>query len=70
MNIFKRRIIVLLIMLFATKAFAVNFNPGNYEVTNWMEIPGQGRVNEEKHVECITENDLKMGGYKESGCTL
>jgi hypothetical protein len=66
----KQIIIITLIMLINNTSFAINFNPGNYEVTNWMEIPGQGRMNEERHVECITEKDLKMGGYKESGCTL
>jgi len=71
MNIIQTGMIIFLfIILCANKSLAVNFNPGNYEVTNWMEIPGTGRVNEEKHVECITEKDLRLEGYKESGCKL
>lgn len=49
---------------------AVNFVPGNYEVKNWMEIPGRGRGKYERQVVCLSEHNYKWPNDKDSGCTL
>ncbi len=48
----------------------INFNPGNYEVTNWMELPWRGRSKQEKDVHCLGNSDIGWKMYRESGCEL
>lgn len=71
MNVVRTIIISLLLIIFSVgEILAIDFKEGNYEITNWMEIPGKGRSKEENQVQCLTENDLGWKMYRETPCKL
>lgn len=47
---------------------AINFNPGNYEIKNWIELPGGGSGWGEKQLQYLTEDDIISKLFSESGC--
>ena len=63
-------ILFFLIIFGVGESLAISFKEGNYEITNWMEIPGKGRGKEEKINQCLTENDLGWKMYREAPCKL
>ena len=63
-------ILFLLIIFGVGESLAISFKEGNYEITNWMEIPAKGRIKEEKKNQCLTENDLGWKMYREAPCKL
>lgn len=72
------RIAILLSIIFISSQGAafgidfsgINFNPGYYEIANWIEMPGKEAAMNEKHNECLTAGDLSPEKYRESGCSL
>jgi pentatricopeptide repeat protein len=47
---------------------ATNFSPGNYEIRNWIELPGGGSGRAEKQLQYLTEEDIISKLYGDSGC--
>jgi hypothetical protein len=47
---------------------AINFKPGNYEIKNWIELPGGGSSKAEEQLQYLTENDIISIWGNESGC--
>lgn len=57
----------LLTVFVVNDAPAINFNPGNYEIKNWIELPG-GSGSGERQLQYLTENDIISKLFSESGC--
>lgn len=51
-------VILFLIVLTVKDSSATNFNPSNYEIKNWLEVPGGGSIWGERRLQYITKDDL------------
>jgi hypothetical protein len=64
------KIVQLFLFAFALTTFAaydsaaMNFSPGNYEIKNWMELPGGGSGWVQKQLQYLTEDDILSKLYR------
>jgi hypothetical protein len=62
-------LLTVILMTFAVNdSAAINFNPGNYEIKNWIELPCGGSTWGEKQLQYLTEDDIISKLFSESGC--
>lgn len=69
------RLAQILLLAFLLSAFTIgasatqNFNPGNYEIMNWIELPDGGSTKIERHIEFLPKEFVSVV-YKIEGCKL
>jgi hypothetical protein len=51
-----------------SESAAINFSPGNYEIRNWIELPGGGSGRAEKRLQYLAEEDFISKLYGNPGC--
>ncbi len=61
--------IIPVVLLSVKEAAAVNFKPGNYELTTWTEVQGRAGK-EDRQVQCLSEKDVGPKVYKKPECAV
>ena len=61
-------IIISLAFVYPTVAFSLDFTPGKWQITNWIELPDGRQARKESSTECLTETNFLPFGCDEQDC--